>query len=61
MFCGGETERFKRFRAAKHLIAQRARKEPGQHGVVGLSNQDELITVVLNDHDAALFRSGASR
>src|SRR5208282_6944170 len=57
----GQTERFKRLGPAEQLVAQRPREKPRQHGVVRLPDQYELIALLLNDHGAALFRSGASQ
>jgi uncharacterized short protein YbdD (DUF466 family) len=52
---------FRSLRPAEEFIAQCARKKTGQHGMVGLPDYDQLIALLLKDHDAALFRSGAGR
>src|SRR5580700_5704166 len=58
MLRGCQAKRFKGLGTAEEVVAQRARKKSRQHGMVGLPNQDELIAVHLNNHGAALFRSG---
>ena len=54
-----QTKRFKGLGPAEDFIPERARKKTRQHGMVGLPDQNELIALLLNNHDAALFRSGA--
>src|SRR5437879_991432 len=56
---GRELERFQGLGPREDFIAQFARKKPGQNRMVRLANQDKMITVLLNDHGAALVRSDA--
>ena len=56
---GSELERFQRLGPRETFIAQFARKIPRQNRVVRLANQDQMITVLLNDHGAALVSSDA--
>src|SRR5277367_133162 len=55
-----QTKRLEGLGPAKEPVTHRPRKKPRQHGMVRLPNQDELVALLLNNHGAALFRSGAS-
>src|SRR5215831_3238634 len=60
VFRCGQNERILRLRQRKHVASQLAGKVARQDRMVRLSNQDEMLALLLNDHSAGLARSNAS-
>jgi hypothetical protein len=53
-----QAKRLEGFWPVKHIVSEGACEKSGQHRMIGLPDQDQLVALLLNDHGAALFRSG---